>query len=536
MEKNVETGNTTVFTRAATGLVRDASGLDSAMYNILWSSIPLATVYVLSYGYGYYVGANLYMTILLCAILCLPTAFLYSMLSSAMPRSGADYVWGSRSVHPLFGFMSNWNFVIWMLFFIGVYSTLLAEFALSTLFRIIAAFTNSPSLIALAEFSVHPLGIFIIGVTLVLASGALFIFGRGLKSFMRIQRWGFAVYLIGAILLPIIVVFTMSRGFPELFNSYMSSLNIEGAYDKVVEAGGFAVAETSTLQTILAMTLPLYVFGNIFQSAYFSGEIKRGKGIHTWSMPGALGLATILMLLLVFAFEKGIGKMFLGSITLAPIEDVGYAFSPTYIEMAAISSGNMIIGIITSLGFIAGFALWVPQTIISVSRSLFAWSFDGLVSRKVSSVNEKTRSPVIAVSIIVVLSCFSVALSAFVPDLTLLVGLLGVTSVLVFVSIAGIFFPYRQPDTWKGSAFNGRMLGFPVISIVGVVSLICMLVIFWVLLNDPNSGTSWAEDRGMVYIIIAIYLCSIPFYFISKWIQSAKGIDISLLYKEIPPE
>src|SRR5699024_6274109 len=101
---------------------------------------------------------------------------------------------------------------------------------------------------------------------------------------------------------------------------------------------------TSTLQTILAMTLPLYVFGNIFQSAYFSGEIKRGKGIHTWSMPGALGLATILMLLLVFAFEKGIGKMFLGSITLAPIEDVGYAFSPTYIEMAAISSGNMIIG------------------------------------------------------------------------------------------------------------------------------------------------------------------------------------------------
>ncbi|MGM8365627.1 APC family permease [Virgibacillus sp. W0181] len=528
---------TTVFTRNATGLVRDASGFDSAFYNLLWSSIPLATIFILSYGYAYYVGANLYLTTLLCGILCLPTAFLYAMMSSAMPRSGADYVWGSRSVHPLFGFMSNWNFVVWMLFFIGLYSTYLAEFGLSTLFRVLAAFTGSPNILALAEYSVQPLGIFIIGITLVLLSGAMFIFGTGLKTFMRIQRWGFALYLIGAIILPIIVIFIMSRGFPEAFNSYMSALNIDNAYDKVIESGAFVVPEvTSTKQTILAMTLPLFIFGNIFQSAYFSGEIKRGKGIHTWAMPGALGISVVIVLLLIFAYEKSIGKLFLGSATLAPVNDVGYSFMPTYVEMAAISSGNMLIAIIIALGLVVQFALWVPQTIISVSRSLFAWSFDGLVSRKVSSVNEKTRSPVVAVSIIGILSCFSVALSAFVPGLTLLTGLLGVTMVLVFVSIAGIFFPYKQPDTWKGSAFNGKVFGFPTISVVGALSLIAMLFIVGVLLMDPNSGTSWITDRKMVYIVLIIYLGSIPFYFISKWIQRSKGVDISLSYKEIPPE
>src|SRR5699024_3116335 len=135
----------------------------------------------------------------LCALLCLPTAFLYAMLSNAMPRSGADYVWGSRSVHPLFGFMSNWNWVLWMVYFFGVYSTLLAEFGLTSIFRVWAGFTGSETVMRLAEISSKPLGIFIIGILLVVFSGLLHVFGRGLRTYLRVQGFGFSLYFIGAI-------------------------------------------------------------------------------------------------------------------------------------------------------------------------------------------------------------------------------------------------------------------------------------------------------------------------------------------------
>ena len=157
-----------------------------------------------------YSGASMSWTIVFNALLCLPTAFLYAMLSSAMPRSGADYVWVSRSVHPALGFMSNWNFVIWMLYFLGVYATLIATWGISPLLRVISGLTGSASFLSAADYFVKPAGVFLIGASLIILSGLIFIFGRGLTTFMRVQKWGFVFYFVGAILLPIIVLLILS--------------------------------------------------------------------------------------------------------------------------------------------------------------------------------------------------------------------------------------------------------------------------------------------------------------------------------------
>src|SRR5260370_34393555 len=124
----------------------------------------------------------MYLAVFPNALLCLPTAFLYAMLATAMPRSGGDYVWVSRSVHPIAGFMSNWNFVIWMLYFIGVYSALLGRDGGSVLLRVAAAFRGDLALAQAAGFFAQPLGLIILGCILGIVAGGAFHLGGARPS------------------------------------------------------------------------------------------------------------------------------------------------------------------------------------------------------------------------------------------------------------------------------------------------------------------------------------------------------------------
>jgi APA family basic amino acid/polyamine antiporter len=95
-----------VFTRAATGLVREAGWFDALVYNVNFISIGLMValmfLYMPSYG-----GVSLPLSLLFCALLALPTAATYGMLAAIMPRSGGDYVYVSRVLGPAWGMMSN---------------------------------------------------------------------------------------------------------------------------------------------------------------------------------------------------------------------------------------------------------------------------------------------------------------------------------------------------------------------------------------------------------------------------------------------
>jgi amino acid transporter len=99
-----------VFARQATGLVREDSVFDATIFNLIWASLPLGIAIVVYYGPGLYLRTNLYVALLIAGLVALPIAATYALLASAMPRSGADYIWVSRNLHPALGFMSNLSF------------------------------------------------------------------------------------------------------------------------------------------------------------------------------------------------------------------------------------------------------------------------------------------------------------------------------------------------------------------------------------------------------------------------------------------
>lgn len=525
------------FARQATGLTREVSWLDALLYNLLWSSLPLSLAFILAFGPAFYPRSNPYGAVLIALVITLPCALLYTMFSSAVPRSGGDYTWITRSLSPAVGFMSSFSFFVWVTFFIGVYSTYLASYGLAPMMRILAAYTKSSSLLDTANWFPTTAGSITVGMLVVIGSGLLLSLGSGLRTFMKLQKWAFALWTIGAVLIPIVLVLVTSKAtFISHFNEYVSNLGGPADAYKTFVASAPASKVTPTFGgTLLMATLPFYTLGFIFQSAYFGGEIKRARKTALRSIVGAELIAGVLLLLGIAAFGSRLSD-FMPATGAGDFAKIGLSSSPQYPEVAAIASGNPIVGLIISAGMLMVFLTWIPQSMILLSRSMFAWSFDRLLPEKVSEVHPRTHSPVVAVVAITVLAAGSVVLIALNPNLTFVVGLLGLTATYLLVSIAGIAFPVRQREVFESSPFNRRVGGVPLMSIVAATSTVFMIGMITILLLDKNSGTSWALNSFRVLLCIGILAAGFIAYYVIKAIQKSRGVDIDLAYREIPPE
>ena len=526
------------FARQATGLTREVSWVDALFYNLLWSSIPLSLAFLLAFGPSQFPHASPYWTVIVTLALAMPCAILYAMFSAAVPRSGGDYTWITRTLNPVLGFMSNISFIFWVTFFIGVYAVYLGAYGLAPAFRVLASYFQSPSLLSASNWFSGETGSIVVGLVVVGLSAAVLILGRGLRTFMKFQKWAFGLWFVGAVVIPFIIVAVVSKGsFVAHFDNYVRGLGGQSnAYAQLLKASPPLGATSHTLGgSLLMMVLPFYTVGFIFQSTYFGGEIKRAKSSAMKSIVWAEGAAGVLLLIGIAIFGMRLSQ-FMGVTGYGNFAKIGMPGAPLYTEVASIASGNIVLSVIISLGMILVFITWIPQTMLLVSRSLFAWSFDGLLPAKVSDVNPRTHSPVFAVAIISVLSAVSVVIVGLHPSLTFVVGLLGLTITYVLVSIAGIAFPFRQKDVFEASPFNGRIGRFPIMSLVAILSLVGMGVIMTTLLLAQYSGTSWEYNRSRVILCIAIVVLAAPLYYVIRAIRKSQGVNIDLAYQEIPPE
>jgi amino acid transporter len=201
------------------------------------------------------------------------------------------------------------------------------------------------------------------------------------------------------------------------------------------------------------------------------------------------------------------------------------------------------IPIITVL-IVGSFLFWslpamVGNTFMPI-RSVFAWSFDRLLPEKLSEVNERTHSPVPAIllvmGLVTAMLAWSVASTDFATWLAL--GVLAGVVCVVIVAVAAIMFPTRRPDLYAASPANLRVAGIPVLYVVAPLSIAVMLFLTWLTLQypalalygDPNNAW-WvpAFIGGIVVIGLIIY-------FGAKYIRRSQGIDIDLVYRELPPE
>ena len=173
-------------------------------------------------------------------------------------------------------------------------------------------------------------------------------------------------------------------------------------------------------------------------------------------------------------------------------------------------------------------------------RSFFAWSFDRLMPEKLADVNDRTHSPVIAIVvvnvIIAALVIWSVTSNVFqlVLGLIVLAGCLGV----VIIGAAAIALPLRRPDLYRASPANVKFLGIPVLFIVAPLSIAIFVALAVVSTQYPalvmqgNSANFWWIPAWFAGLIVVGALL----YYIPRFLRARRGINVSFVYKELPPE
>src|SRR5260370_10406686 len=106
-----------LFVRQASGLVRDVSMTNALFFNIaafVGTAVGWSIAFYQLYPYSWQgpggISAYAYVAVLT-GVACYFLGMIFSSLTTAMPRSGGDYVFTSRIISPFCGWIESWTLV-----------------------------------------------------------------------------------------------------------------------------------------------------------------------------------------------------------------------------------------------------------------------------------------------------------------------------------------------------------------------------------------------------------------------------------------
>ncbi len=521
------------YTRKATGLVREMSARDMFVMTVVYISIifGLLTISIIPFAFP---GANIPLSITLTGVIALFPVLLYAFFTAAMPRTGGDFIFVGRVLHPILGFMANWNMTVWVIFFQGIQGGWIVGTGFSSLFFALSITTGSSTLLNFAIALQHPWPRFI-GSMIVLA-----IIGwglaRGFRSLMRVTYVLFILMLIGLAIGIITALLTSSAQLDSSLVQYHTS---RAALTAAANHAGYPTQSGfSWLATLASFPLMWAVLGFSQVSAYTAGEIRSPRRNALVAMVGSVVFATVVFAVTGWAVARFAGNDFMGAMeTLFQTGVKAYPFpiEPTVYFYPTITHGTILAIFIWSAFIIGGF-LTIPASLLVVTRNVFAWSFDRILPASLASVDDKFHAPRNAVIAVVLLVAVCSAVFIFGPsNFTTFAfsGAAGQMLTFILVAIAGIAFAYRRRDLHDSSPYHGRLLGIPIFTWLGVISL-AMFVSYFILLMT-NSALGANAPVGIWSIVVIMVLGGVV-YGASYFVNKRRGVDLLMGQRELPPE
>jgi len=534
-------GSLPIYTRNATGLVREIRLVDQLAYNI-GAVTPLSSALILLFfAVAVFPRTNLYLALLIPAVAAIFCWVAWALLTATLPKVGGDYIFNTRILNPALGFGVNLGFVFSQALTAGFAAGFLPELALNPALLVIGTVTHNSTIASWASyFSItNGNGVFITSAIAIVFVCVL----AGIRSsvLLRVMTVMVVIFGISATADILILLFTSNSDFINTFNSVAGS----GAYEKVVAAGvgkGLYPSEGgySVVNTIGTMFFGFGFSIWVFQGAYIAGEVRRAgqRGRMLFSYIGAGVIQTVFLLLALATFYHAVGENFAIS-AAAGNQTTGIATYPYYATLAA---GNNFFSIILAIGFLFWSIPCMNVFMAIVQRGAFVYSFERLLPSWVARVNPRTHTPLVAVAIMGVLSLIGAAFDAYNGNFATALTLADVTALGApfFVGIAALVMPWRRKDLFAGSPADWvRIGGIPIISIAGAGTV--LLVGFFIV--EPFvfasqvglTAHSWLP-WGTAILPVAIIVIGIIWWYVARAYHRGKGVNLDLLYKTIPPD
>jgi amino acid transporter len=524
-----------VFLRKASGLVRDVKAGDVMFFNTGGINAGIGLAFIFLLGPAFYPGANHNIALIICWAFAVIQTLTWLFFTVTMPRSGGEYLFISRSLHPTIGFAMSFSYVLMMLFYSAFAAAQFATMGLSSVFQSFSVKLGIPSLLNAAAFVETSIGGFVIGVAVLVLFG--FILIQRMRVLLRVQFITFLVAIIGVLAVIVVMLANSRESFIEAFNVYAAPfIKDANPYQYVIEtakAEGYVYQNAmSWASTWKSIVWPFFALAFCAQSASFAGEIRKVGKSQLIGTTGAVTLAALLMLVVIALSNRVIGWEFIGAISYLP-EGVGPA-TPWFHFLTVLVTRNPILWVLILVGWMAWTYYWVPVNMLYVTRTVFAWSFDRIAPAGLGKVHEKYHTPVNTVIWGTVLCIFFLVLIQLTPYFQTLQGIVTMTMTFAIVGISAMVFPFSKRELFARSPVNYKFLGIPVMSILGFITACFMSFVVYRLLADPIVGAnSW---QSLVFVFGQIVLGFVLFFIAKIYRQKKDGIDIMMAYREIPSE
>ena len=529
-----------VFVRKTSGLVRPYDAKDTVLiYTLIIFSI-LNTTLQFPWFLGFWPGADLVGAL---AFAMIPMGLLmicYWAIALAMPRSGSDYVWFARVGHPSVGFA--WSLVYYYMLLVVGPLTVCFTYGFTISISLVAWGTlyNAPALVEFATWLNTPIGSFAFAFLLFCIYTAFAILGHKLGKALLYTGW--VIQVIALVLMWAIMGTSNPTVFAQKWDTLMSSYITYGAVFDTAKSAGWALAPITFGATISSVTFTFMLMSGAAQGAgTISGEIRNVNR----SIPIALLLSNVFAFI-IWAISY-----------LAEVTATGYGWLvamswmwdniPTTYPLPWAPSMPLMLGILTypnqtltlvALGtFILANIAFAYILIVTVSRYFFAWAFDRLIPTRFADVSARFKTPhwaLVATWLIAVVTAYGYAFvgfsNFFAAASTLMVLCYAVLACTVVV------FPFTKWKTLLDGLppfMRSKIAGAPIISIVGALTAIILFyAAYAVAVNPLLTGTAAPLTA---YLFGGIFILGIVIYYASKAYHTSQGIDIGLVFKEVPP-
>ena len=530
------------FARKASGLVRGLSFMDAFGVGFMNQGLTPSMWVMISLGLGVYTGGNLVIATLLSAVLCgVGFSLVWGILGGSMPRSGGEYIYNSRIIHPLIGIAESFgNAFVWIMW---IY--------------VLAPWTIDPGLVmmfqfmgmeAAAEFLTTPVAVFLISSVVSLIALLFVVFG--MKVFARIQKVVMVLGIVGVLVILLVFTFTTREAFIQSWNALAAQYGsldynsfLAAVKSAATEAGDVIPSTWNWFDTLGVMVAGSWLFAYSYCITFIAGEVKRPDKTIILANLSAILVPAFFMLWLALALYRTVGFEFLSATAWLDNLGEGLAgytlpWSTHFVGLAAVITQNRLAVFMMALSFILFNLWWVALSYLAFPRILFAWGMDRMGPKWFADIDYRWASPVKNHILCFILGEIGIALYAFRgnPMEGLSVTGLEIVSVFGVTAIAAAIFPFskRAKSIWETSPYRKwNVLGIPAVTIGAFFNLVYLAILFYFFIVMPDlEGLA----IGSLILYAGIWLAGILWYFYWKRRNRDAGVDVNMTFGELPPD
>jgi len=518
-----------VFVREATGLVRELSSFDVFVWSIIYFPWLTSWAGIFWVTPSYYQNVNYYAGLSLWAVMAIVIVVLYWQITAVMPRAGGDYIFISRSLNGPTGFVASFLFLMAVL--ISASGGSYWAFAESgTQLSFAGQVLNDTSLTGLGNLitpwtTTNPGLLFGIGL-IIMALGGIAIAMAG-KVFRTIV---YAFFFYGFVVLAFSAIVFLTHTSTDFAAAYAQYF--QGGVPKVFsDAAAKGYSPGTTLANLGPLVPVLFVsIGSYPVMQMVGGEIKNPRRSLLYGLVVAELVSILVWFGLTFLFDHVVGISFLEAWTLT----VGGGSSTVPTVFVSLFYPNRTLLWLMFVGLFVGNIGWSWLGLIFISRLFMAWSFDGVLPSALSRVSDRFHTPYVGIALACILACVPMYLTYFTSFITVQVNLVFLFSIVwILTSVSAIILPYRRRSIFEASVAHRRVLGVPILSLLGFLGVILFGYLGY---NSTTNSAVGPFALGAQLFVVALIIASLVVYAISFYYNKARGLDLTLVFRQLPPE